>query len=370
MTSVHDVTYELLRRHGATRIFGNPGSNELPFLKEFPSDFRYFLGLHEGVAVGMADGYAQATGKPALVNLHAAAGTATVRLGGRLAELQRNASPHNTLNGLWRLTMRDLLVGSLAAAALSFALCGTALADADPTVQQIYEAASSGHLDQAQQMMDQVLRDHPDSAKAHDVQSELYAREGKFGLAREELDRAEQLAPGLPKENPRSVAELRAELGLLRRADGATREPSAPHFPWGTELILALAVGVFWMLFRRRTTYAQNPPSSGPTAPPGTSDPGGYGPGAPVGGSGIGSMVAGGLAGGLAAGAGIVAGEELAHHLLDGGHSSEPPAPAADNGKSNSANSDMGGADFGVNDPDSWDDDSGDGGGGGGDDWT
>src|SRR6266851_4979087 len=75
MTTVHDLTYELLRRHGVTTIFGNPGSNELPFLKDFPTDFRYFLGLHEGVAMGMADGYAQATGKPALVNLHAAAGT-------------------------------------------------------------------------------------------------------------------------------------------------------------------------------------------------------------------------------------------------------------------------------------------------------
>src|SRR5271155_5061910 len=75
MTSVHDVTYDLLRRHGVTTIFGNPGSNELPFLRDFPTDFRYFLGLHEGVAVGMADGYAQATGKPVLVNLHSAAGT-------------------------------------------------------------------------------------------------------------------------------------------------------------------------------------------------------------------------------------------------------------------------------------------------------
>jgi benzoylformate decarboxylase len=75
MTSVHEVTYDLLRRHGVTTVFGNPGSNELPFLKDFPADFRYFLGLHEGVAVGMADGYAQATGKPALVNLHSAAGT-------------------------------------------------------------------------------------------------------------------------------------------------------------------------------------------------------------------------------------------------------------------------------------------------------
>ena len=75
MASVHDVTYDLLRRQGVTTIFGNPGSNELPFLKDFPADFRYFLGLHESVAMGMADGYAQAIGKPALVNLHSAAGT-------------------------------------------------------------------------------------------------------------------------------------------------------------------------------------------------------------------------------------------------------------------------------------------------------
>ena len=45
-TSVHDVTYDLLRKHGLTTVFGNAGSNELPFLKDFPSDFRYFLGLH------------------------------------------------------------------------------------------------------------------------------------------------------------------------------------------------------------------------------------------------------------------------------------------------------------------------------------
>jgi benzoylformate decarboxylase len=75
MTSVHNLTYDLLRRHGITTIFGNPGSNELPFLKDFPADFRYFLALHEGVAVGMADGYALATGKPAFVSLHSGAGT-------------------------------------------------------------------------------------------------------------------------------------------------------------------------------------------------------------------------------------------------------------------------------------------------------
>ena len=56
---------------GMTTIFGNPGSNELPFLKSFPEDFQYVLGLHEGAVVGMADGYALASGKPAFVNLHA-----------------------------------------------------------------------------------------------------------------------------------------------------------------------------------------------------------------------------------------------------------------------------------------------------------
>jgi benzoylformate decarboxylase len=75
MANVRDQTYAVLRGHGITTVFGNPGSNELPFLADFPPDFRYILALHEGVAVGMADGYAQATGKPALVNLHSAAGT-------------------------------------------------------------------------------------------------------------------------------------------------------------------------------------------------------------------------------------------------------------------------------------------------------
>ncbi len=65
---------DLLRAQGITTIFGNPGSTELPMFRDFPDDFRYVLGLQESVAVGMADGYAQATGGAALVNLHSAAG--------------------------------------------------------------------------------------------------------------------------------------------------------------------------------------------------------------------------------------------------------------------------------------------------------
>ncbi|MFI2413818.1 benzoylformate decarboxylase [Streptomyces sp. NPDC018947] len=75
MPSVRRVSHEFLERQGLTTVFGNPGSNELPFLADLPDGFRYVLGLHEGAVVGMADGYAQATGRPVLVNLHAASGS-------------------------------------------------------------------------------------------------------------------------------------------------------------------------------------------------------------------------------------------------------------------------------------------------------
>jgi benzoylformate decarboxylase len=74
MTTVRDATFALLRAHGMSTVFGNPGSTELPMFREFPEDFRYVLGLQECVVVGMADGFAQATRSPALVNLHSAAG--------------------------------------------------------------------------------------------------------------------------------------------------------------------------------------------------------------------------------------------------------------------------------------------------------
>ena len=72
--TVREATLRLLRACGMTTIFGNPGSTELPFFLDFPSDFRYVVGLQESVVVGMADGYAQATHNAAFVNLHSAAG--------------------------------------------------------------------------------------------------------------------------------------------------------------------------------------------------------------------------------------------------------------------------------------------------------
>jgi benzoylformate decarboxylase len=91
MTSVREASFELFRAHGMTTIFGNPGSTELPMLSDFPSDFTYVLGLQELAVVGMADGFAQATGRPTHVNLHTAPGVGNA-VGG-LYNAQANKSP-------------------------------------------------------------------------------------------------------------------------------------------------------------------------------------------------------------------------------------------------------------------------------------
>ena len=91
MTTVREATLDLLRAHGMTTIFGNPGSTELPMLAGFPDDFRYVLGLQELVVVGIADGYAQASRRPAHVNLHTAPGVGNA-VGG-IFNAQANRSP-------------------------------------------------------------------------------------------------------------------------------------------------------------------------------------------------------------------------------------------------------------------------------------
>jgi benzoylformate decarboxylase len=91
MPTVRDATFDLLRAHGMTTIFGNPGSTELPMLKDFPDDFTYVLGLQELVVVGMADGFAQASGRTTHVNLHTAPGVGNA-VGG-IFNAQANKSP-------------------------------------------------------------------------------------------------------------------------------------------------------------------------------------------------------------------------------------------------------------------------------------
>lgn len=274
------------------------------------------------------------------------------------------------------------LAAALAATSLTMAATysAPALADSpDPTVHQIYEAEAAGNYGQAQQMIDQVLKDHPKSSTAHFVQAELYAKQGKTAMARSELAQAEEIDPALSKVSPRAAEELKAQLGLTHgsvapRMMGAAPAAPQPTIHWGLIFIVVLAVVALWALFRRRNTYQQY---GGPamTAGPGYGGPPGYGPtgyGAPPMGGGVGSGIAGGLASGLAVGAGVVAGEELAHHFLDGDRREGTVVPPNESGNwQQPSNGDMGGNDFGVNDSSGWDDSGGGGGGGGGgDDWS
>ena len=104
-TTVRQATIELLREHGLTTWFGNPGSSELTLLQDFPSDFRYMLGLQEMVPVGMADAYAQITGRPAVVNLHTAPGMGNAQ--GALYNASINKTPLIVTAGNQRRDMQN-----------------------------------------------------------------------------------------------------------------------------------------------------------------------------------------------------------------------------------------------------------------------
>jgi benzoylformate decarboxylase len=71
-----EVFCETLANSGVEYLFGNPGSTELPLMDALAAGARldYRLALHEIPAMAMADGYAQATGRPAVVNVHVACG--------------------------------------------------------------------------------------------------------------------------------------------------------------------------------------------------------------------------------------------------------------------------------------------------------
>lgn len=88
-----DAMLEVLRSEGVTKVFGNPGTTELPFVEALSAapDLEYVLGVQEGSVVAMADGYARATGRPAFVSLHVAAGLANGLVG--LLNASRSRTP-------------------------------------------------------------------------------------------------------------------------------------------------------------------------------------------------------------------------------------------------------------------------------------
>jgi hypothetical protein len=266
----------------------------------------------------------------------------------------------------------------------SFFSAGLVIAQSEPTLNQVYAAAQSGKLDQAQLMIQQVLISHPNSAKAFFVQSELYAKQANLAKAREALATAEKLAPGLPFAKAQSVQNLRSQLSENRTPQvlsGSTARPTvldtsygaAPvtpassPFSWFLPLLLAGGViGLGYFLFRKRQPNSYAPANY--SNQNGMNGPQNFGMGnaavmqpPPYGqtpGSGLGGRIMGGVATGLAVGAGVMAAEAIGRNLF-GDHT---PSGGATNTLANNdfqalnSNTDMGGADFGINDASSWDD--------------
>src|SRR5437879_1026300 len=83
---------------------------------------------------------------------------------------------------------------------------------ADVTVHDVYAKAQAGQVDEALTMMQQVLRDHPNSGQAHFVDAELLARAGQTEAARTELSTAKRLSPGLSFARPSAVQALQSQL--------------------------------------------------------------------------------------------------------------------------------------------------------------
>lgn len=252
---------------------------------------------------------------------------------------------------------------------------------AEPTLNQVYQAANAGNMSEAQSMMDQVLKAHPTSAKAHYVEAELLVRQGNLASAKNELATAERLAPGLPFAKPEAVSELKAKAngGQFNQTANTSNNVSSGSNGGGMSVMWLLIAAVAFivivtMIMRRRNTpqviggynngYGSMnngaPMNGGPIGGAPMGGGYGYGPmGQPSGG--MGSSILGGLATGAAVGAGIVAGETLMHKMMDDsptGHAA--PVDTSFNQDPNmNVNYDMGGNNFGVNDTSSWDDNSG-----------
>lgn len=297
---------------------------------------------------------------------------------------------------------------------------------AEPTVAQIYQAANTGNLDRANAMVEEVLKKHPGSARAHYVKAELAARGHHVDVAKQELATAEKIAPGLPFAKAESVQALRNQLsnaatppavsttqrarqmGAPADTGGyrAQQEPAQPGFPWTTLILVVAVVGIGAMFLRRRQRameaaapnyggpvaaandqqgYGPGPgqgPGPGYYAPPGAQPyPPGYAPpGYPPQQPSMGSSIARGVGTGLAVGAGVFAAQEIGRRMFDHGNANaaslppdagnHPTLDQIDDGMRHNLNTDMGGNDFGVADG-GWDDagggDAGGGGGGGGD---
>lgn len=196
----------------------------------------------------------------------------------------------------------------------------TAAALALPAPKDIAAAVNSGHLAQAEAMLQEVIKEKPGSAKAHYELGQVLAREGRNIEAKQELLEAQRLAPSLKfASDPKHFNDLLGRLSAaptapVARASAPLIQPAinatpAAVFPWIYLILGGGAIFLLWM-FMRRSAAAPAMMPAGTSSAGGTLAGGGFGagPGAysppQTAGSGMGGAVLGGIAG-LAAGYGL-----------------------------------------------------------------
>lgn len=243
---------------------------------------------------------------------------------------------------------------------------GNFVCAAEPSLTEVYAAIEAGQFAKAQGMMNEVLKNHPNSAKAHYVEAELLVKEGKIDLAKSEFAKAETLAPGLPFASPDSVRKLQSELVHSPRPNSNITQAQTPTSFYSSPifwiLIAVLVLGLIYFLRKRPApvqvysgnTFPNGPtpyPSSTPNAPAGYQQP-------PVAQSpGMGGGLMGSLATGAALGAGMVAGQALAHNLFGENHNSGNTNQPLENSNL-PRNQNVDDPNFGISDSGSWDDSS------------
>jgi hypothetical protein len=220
---------------------------------------------------------------------------------------------------------------------LSFAVLSATGVVAQPTVKEIYQTAQTDKQ-QALSMINEVIRSHPNSARAYYIQSELLLQSGKKAEARASFVKSQQLDPNLSFAKPESVTRLRDALGIKKPNSTGLNIDNDRLILWGCGILLVVLIAIMFMRRKKEevpdyvrsynlqprpiTPFNQNPAAS--SSAPGSAQPQPVAQAAPAAGGGM----MGSLAQGAAIGVGVAAGATLANHLLNGNKASAAPSEA------------------------------------------
>ena len=228
-----------------------------------------------------------------------------------------------------------------------------------PSIHDVYTAATTGHLQQAQSEINQVLAVYPNSAKAHYVDARVLALQGQWSAAANQLDLAKRLDPALPFERKANLEAFQRQIA----AHAGRAANAGSRFPIGTIIGGALAlVAVLMLIAVYRNSRRPQPVPGMPAGWPNPNTPAGFGaqPGAYPQPGGSGGFL-GAVGTGIGMGAGFAAGEMLVDKLFDqNGAGTGQGGGFMPNADASQALPDD--QDFGVNDAGSWADDSAGGG--------